>query len=476
VNFSVRNLDPDGKFLPQLKLELLTRVFPRDCVQAILREAGAETPRHRKLTLEVTLWLLIGMNLFSQASLEHGLDRLTHGLRLLWPHDDARRQLLPRKSAISYRRRQLGVRPLALLFRRCCRPLATPKTPGAFFGGLRLMGIDGHVQDLPDTPQNSACFGRATTSRGDSAFPQVRCVSLCELGTHCFVEATFWPFRAGEDRGAFRLLRSVTAGMLVLWDRGLHSFELLRRVRDRGAHCLSRLPNHVQPQRQRTLKEGSYLAHLFPGEATLRRRTDPVLVRIIEYTLTDPQAPGYGQRYRLATTLLDPKAFPAVELARLYHERWEIELVIDEQDTHLLHQHHPSSPLRSRTPAGVIQELYGLLLAHYAVRFLMHEAAQEAGEDPDRLSFVHAVEVIQARVPDFEIAAPELLPGLRRRLLRDLVDWLLPEREPRAAPRAVRRKVIKWPLKRLEHYRWPQPTRPAWAAVRLLRSRASPAI
>ena len=468
MRFSLRDVDPDGKFLPQLRLELLARVFPRETVQAVLEESGCRTPRQRKLTLEVTLWLVIGMNLYATRSLEAVLDQLAHGLRLLWPHDDTRRQLLAGKSAISYRRAQLGVRPVRALYRQLCRPLATPKTRGAFFGGLRLMGLDSHTEDLPDTPENAAVFGRPTSDRGASAFPQLRCVSLCEVGTHATVDVSLLPCRCGEERGAWRLLRSLTAGMLLLWDRGFHDYDLLDAVAGRGAHVLGRLPAPVQPVALRRLPDGSTLAKLLPSDRKRRRRGEHLLVRIIEYTLMDPQSPGYQQRYRLVTTLLDPDAFPAHALACTYHERWEIELVIDEQDTHLLGQHQPSSPLRSRTPRGVIQEVYGLFLAHYAVRFLMHAAALQAEEDPDRLSFTHALRVIQDSMADFEIAAPELLPGLCRRLLRDLADPLLPEREPRQEPRAVRRKVLKWPLKRQEHRRWPQPTRPAWRAITLL--------
>jgi hypothetical protein len=332
------------------------------------------------------------------------------------------------------------------------------------------MALDGHLQDVPDTPENAAAFGRHSTDRGPSAFPQVLCVSLCELGTHALVDTSFWPALTGEDRGARALLRTITREMLVFLDSGLHSYALVEAIRQRGAHVVSRLPKTVKPHRVRRLPDGSYLAHLLPGEARKRRAGESLSVRLIDYTFDDPQAPGYGKRYRLVTTLLDHQAFPAAVVASTYHERWEIELVIDEQDTHQLGQHHPASPLRSRTPRGVIQELYGLMLAHYAVRFLMHEAAVQADEDPDRLSFSQALRVIQNSLPDFEIAAPELLPGLCRRLLRDLADPLLPEREIRTAPRVVKRKVVKWPLKRWEHHRWPQPTRPPWKALRLLDS------
>jgi hypothetical protein len=467
MHFSVRALDPTGKFLPQLKLELLAQVFPRDAVQAVLREVGCVTPRQRKLNLEVILWLVIGMNLYAQAPLQAVLDHLTHGLRLLWPDDTERQQLLPRKHAITYRRYQLGVRPVRALFHRFCRPLATPATRGAFLHDLRLVAIDSHTEEVPDTPENAAAFGRHYSDRGPSAFPEVLCVTLCECGTHALLDATFWPRHTGEGKGARRLLRSVTPEMLVLGDRGLHDYALLAAVRERGAHVLERLSKTPLPKKVKRLPDGSFLAELWPTSRQGRPQGEHLLVRIIEYTLNDPQLPGHGQRYRLLTTLLDPERYPAHTLICTYHERWEIELTIDELDTHQLQQRRPASPLRSRKPRGVMQERYGLLLAHYAVRSLMHQAAVQIDEAPDRLSFTHALQVLQTSVADFEIAAPELIPGLCRRLLRDRTQPLLPEREPRSEPRVVRRKIIRWPLKRLEHYRWPQPTRPFWAAVTL---------
>lgn len=467
MRFRLRDVDPDGKFLPQLQLELLAQVFPRTEVQAVLAATGAVTRRQRKLNLEAIFWLVLAMNLFAHSPLEHVLAKLTHGLRLLWPLETERRTLLPGKSAISYRRQQLGVRPLRELVRTGCRPLATPQTQGAFLRGLRLMAFDGQTQNVPDTPANAAAFGRTSSQRGESAFPQVLCVSLCELGTHAVIDSAFWPARTGEHRGAHRLLRSVTPGMLLLWDAGLHSYALVQGVQARGAHVLSRLSAKVQPERLRRLPDGSFLAQLWSGDKKERRRGDHVVVRVIEYTFTDPQAPGYQERYRLMTTLLDPEEFPAAQLAATYHERWEIELVIDEQETHLLDQGQPADPLRSRTPRGVIQELYGLLLAHYAVRALMHEAALQAEVDPDRLSFSHALRIIQDSLPDFEVVAPERLPGLYRRLLRELADPLLPEREARHEPRVVRRKVIKWPLKRLDQRDRPQPSQPVWKSLAL---------
>jgi hypothetical protein len=226
---------------------------------------------------------------------------------------------------------------------------------------------------------------------------------------------------------------------------------------ERGAQVLSRLPSSVKPKRIRSLPDGSYLAYLFPSEYQRRKRGERQLVRIVEYTITDPALSGYGETHRLLTTLLDPETCSALELAWAYHERWEIELVIDEVDTH---QRLAGRPLRSLKPVGVIQELYGLLIAHYAVRFLMHDAALELGLDPDRLSFVHALRVIADAIPEFQMVALDQMDSLYARLLQDIADCRLPERRPRSNPRVVKRKMSNFRLKRPEHQHWPQPTRP----------------
>jgi hypothetical protein len=258
------------------------------------------------------------------------------------------------------------------------------------------------------------------------------------------------------------MLRSLEPGMLVMWDRGLHDYDMIVQAHQPGTHVLSRLPAHVKPKRIRALPDGSYLAYLYPSDYQRRKRGEHVLVRIIEYTLTDPALPGYGERHRLVTTLLDHRAYPALDLACAYHERWEIELVIDEVDTH---QRLAGRPLRSRKPVGVIQELYGLLIAHYAIRYLMHEAALQVGVDPDRLSFIHALRVVAEAVPEFQMVPPDQLPHLYARLLRDIAEERLPERQSRSNPRVVKRKMSKFRLKRPEHAHWPQPTAPFRQAV-----------
>jgi len=443
-------MDGAHNFAQELKLDVLSRTVPPEMVQAALQAEGAVTQRARKLTVEAAVYVLIAMNLYPHLSMGDVVAKIAQGLRYIWPDPEIP---VATASALTYRRAQVGARPVVTLFHQVCRPLATAQTKGAFLFGLRVMAIDGTTEDVPDTPANAAIFGRHHSQRGASAFPQVRGVYLIECGTHAIVDAGFWPCHTSERVGGRRLLRSIKAGMLALWDCGFHEYDLLVGVRQRRAHALGRLPAHVKPQRVRTLADGSYLAYLYPADYQRRKRGERVLVRIIAYTITDPALVGYGELHRLVTTLLNPVLAPALALACAYHERWESELVIDELDTH---QRLAARTLRSLTPVGVIQELYALLIAHYAVRALMHEAALQAQMDPDRLSFVGALRVLHNAIPEFQMTAPDHLPLLYRRLLRDIAAKRLPPRRLRVNPRVVKRKMSNFRLKRPEHFHPPR--------------------
>jgi len=462
MGYRLREFETEGKFASELKLDAIQRAVPTTEIKAVLQETGVQETRQRKFTMVVVVLLVIAMSIYTHLSLGHVMRKIARGLRFVWPDADYE---VGKDSAITYRRYQLGARPMVALFHRVCKPIATKQTPGAFLFGLRLMAIDGTVEDAPDTPQNAAAFGRQQGSRGQSAFPQVRGVYLAECGSHTIVDAGFWPYATSERVGALRMLRSVGPGMLVMWDRGMHSFDMFLTAQQQGAQVLSRLASNLNPKRVRTLPDGSYLAHIYPSEYQRRKRGECLTVRIIEYTLTDPALPGYGERHRLATTLFDPRLYPALDLACAYHERWEVELVIDEMDTH---QRLAGRPLRSLKPVGVIQELYGLLIAHYAIRVLIHEAAVQAGVDPDRLSFVHALRVIRDAIPEFQMTTPDQHPQLFSRLLADIATGRLPERRLRSNPRVVKRKMSNFHLKRPEHRHWPQPTRPFRQAVALI--------
>jgi len=442
MGFIARSYDTSTTFTDAQALEALERVVPPDLIRAAAAAADVPTQRRRKLPNDVTLLLCIAMSVFTAHALDVVLAKMTHGLRLFWPGPDP---TLATKGAIAQARYRLGARPVVALFQQVCRPLATLQTPGAFLFGLRLLAIDGTVEDVPDSPANVRAFGRHHADRGDSAFPQVQGVYLTECGTHAVIGAGFWPCRIAERIGALRLLRHVGAGVLLLLDRGFYSFEMMERTRATGAHVLGRVPSTVTLRVRHLLPDGSYWAYIYPADRERKKRGDHLLVRVIVYTLTDPARPGYGETHRLVTTLLDAQEAPALALIMAYHERWEIELTIDEIDTHQRLVRHP---LRSQKPVGVIQELYGLLIAHYAVRALMAEAAATADLAPTRLSFVHAVALIRVALDDFQLVTPAQHDRFYQRLLHDIAACRLPERAPRTNPRVVKRKMSKFLLKR----------------------------
>ena len=463
MGFKLRTIVEGTRFSDAVKLNALEQAVPQAVVEAVIADLGAAEQRTRKLPAVMTLLLCIAMGLFTNMALEQVLIKMVKGLRYIWPGDEDYQAA--NKSAICQARYRLGAQPVVELFHRVCTPLATELTPGAFLFGLRLMSIDGTREDVQDTPANAAFFGRPHGGRGDGAFPQMQAVYLCETGTHAICDAGFWPCHISERIGGLRMLRSVTEGMLVMWDRGFHSFDMAVKTRQRNAHFLGRLPAHVKPKPLKVLPDGSYLAYIYPADPQRKKRGEHLLVRIIEYTIDDPHRPGHGQRHRLVTSLLEPELYPAHTLACEYHQRWEIEITIDELDTH---QRLPHLPLRSQKPAGVIQEAYGLLIAHYAVRSVMHEAAVQHGLDPDRLSFINAVHIIREAIPEFQMTTPEQLPRLYRRLLCDIARHRLPKRENRSNPRVIKRKMSKFKLKRPQHLHWPQPTKPFREAIVIL--------
>ncbi len=461
MSFTLRTIDPHSKFASQITMQAIEKVIPRATVEAVLTQQDAWHERERKFSMVAVVLVLITMSLYRHLAIGHVIRRLAQGLRFLWPDPT---YTVPGASAFSYRRYQLGVSTMQALFKQLARPLARRETPGAFLFERRLMALDGTTLTLADTAENEAVFGRHKTGRGRTAFPQVRCLFLAEAGTHAVIDAGFWPIDTSERLGARRLLRSLEPGMLVMWDRGLHSFDMLQAAMEQGADVLSRLPAHVKPEVIGPLPDGSQLVRLRPSEYHRRKAGEHLVLRLVEYTTTDPARPGHGETHRLVTTLLDHEAAPAKELACAYHERWEVELVIDEIKTHELFSHR----LRSQKPVGVLQELYGLLLAHFAVRALMHEAALVAEVDPDRLSFTHCLRVIGSAMAEFALVAEAEWPRLYDRLLRDLADVRLPERRVRSNPRVVKRKMSNYKLKRRKHEHWPQPTKPFADVVALI--------
>lgn len=460
---SLRQIEPSVHWTQEISLDILSQIISQSRIEAVLTDLNVHELRVRKLTMPLTVLLCIAMNLFTEEAIDDVMGKLIAAPRFLRPENDIE---AAGASAICQRRKQLGVAPMVALYKEVCRPMATPETRDAFLFGLRLVAIDGTVEDVADTPANSSYFGRQNGSRGNSAFPQMRCVYLCECGTHAICDAGAWSYSTGERKGGLRMLRSVGPGMLTLWDCGFHSYDMCDRCfRQQKAHFLGRVPSHVRFTPIRRLPDGSYLAYIQPSEYHRRKAGERLLVRVIEYTIDDPGRTGHGQRHRLVTSLLNYKLYPAHTLAVAYHERWEVEITIDETDTH---QRRPLRPFRSRTPLGVLQEFYGLLLAHYAIRSLMHEAALQSDVAPDRLSFVNSVRIIRDAVFQAQIVAPSQSAAWRQRLLQDISRELLPKRDNRSNPRVVKRKMSKFDLKREKHRHWLQPTKSFAESVVLL--------
>jgi hypothetical protein len=399
-------------------LEALEAALPDAAVEAAIERTGTRERRRRVLPTHLVVTLVVAMGLWAAESVRHALAAVVDG----WGEARARRAAalggaagaprgrwrLPSTAALVRARRRAGVRLFRELFGAVAGPIATPATPGAFLGGLRLMAVDGTTLDVADTPANARAFGRPTTHRGRGAFPQLRVVALIETGTHALCDVVLRPFHGGEAPAARHLLRPLGPGTLLLWDRGFYGYEFVRRTLARGAAFLGRTKANVVLPPQTVLADGSFLSTIYPSPTARRRREDGIVVRVVEYALDTPAGPG-RERYRLVTSLLDPVAFPAAALATTYHERWEVETALAEVKVH--QWAHPR-PLRSQRPREVVQEVYGLLLAHLAIRTLMYQAALRDGVDPDRLSFTGALRVLRRAIPRAQRTAPKHLPLL----------------------------------------------------------------
>ncbi|WP_331772213.1 IS4 family transposase (plasmid) [Embleya sp. NBC_00888] len=393
------------RFSDRIALGVLTRAFPPELVDEVVAGCGRVEQRRRLLPARVVVYFVLAMCLFSGQGYEEVARLLTQGL------ERERRWVgtwrVPTTGAIGRARLRLGPEPLRVLFARVCRPVAVPGTVGAWYRGRRLVAVDGTTFDLPDSEANAGFFGRPGTSRGQgrSAYPQARVAVLVECGTHVVFAADVAPLAVRETIAARRLFASLEPGMLLLADRGFHDFELWRAASATGADLLWRIKGNAVLPVLASLPDGSYLSEIFAGHD--RRRVDPIRVRVVEYTL----GPGGGEEivYRLITTVHDPSAAPAAESAALYHERWEIETALDEIKTH---QGGPGHVLRSRHPAGVEQEILGVLLVHHALRDLMHHAARDVDCDPDRLSFIRTLRVVRRHVTGQAAFSP--LPTRRR--------------------------------------------------------------
>ena len=378
---------------------VLASVCPRAMIEEVLADTGKASQRERLLPAPAVVYYVMALALWREAPLEEVLRVVCEGLQ--WLGGGQAGAIQASKSAISQARTRLGSQVMRQLAERVLRPLAAPGAPGAWYRGLRVVALDGSCMDVADEAANAEFFGYPGASRGQSAFPQARLLGLVECGTHAVVAAEVAPYGHSEQAMAAQMLPAkLKTGMLVLADRNFYGFKLWRIACASGAKLAWRVKTNLKLVVQQMLPDGSYLSRVFDGSD--KHRIAGQVVRVIDYTLQDSATPVQDS-YRLVTNILDPMEAPALELAALYHERWEIEGVFDEFKTHLRAN---STVLRSKTPDLVLQELWGLLLAHFAIRQLMAQAAWSRELGPDRLSFTHAVRVIKRKMPQAAAVPP----------------------------------------------------------------------
>jgi hypothetical protein len=380
-------------------LGVLTKAVPVAVVDEVLQQTGRQNWRARHLLPRVMVYYVMALTLYAHASYDAVLRELVEGLR--WLRWEGAALDLVCKSAITQARVRLGEAPLRELFRRLARPLAEPGAPGAWYQGRRLVSFDGTTIDVPDLPALEQHFGRPAAARGSSGFPQLRLLTLLETGSHAIFAAVIAGFSTGEVSLARRIVADLRPGMLCLADRAFVGYSLWRDAAATGADLLWRARGiAIFPCLER-LADGSYLSRLYPSPDHRRRERDGLTVRIIEYQM--PGVPGADRIYRLVTTVLDPRTAPAADLAALYHERWEDEGVLAEVKVTMPGQR---LMLRSRRPDLILQEVYGLLLTHFAIRHLMYEASRQAACDPDTLSFKHTIEIVRRNLPFYAAFPP----------------------------------------------------------------------
>jgi hypothetical protein len=372
---------------------LLARVVPAEVVHDVLNVHGRNSQRVRSFPAVVGVYYCMALSLYPEAAYEEVFAAVSQGLA--WAAG-ASEPVRVSKASISIARSKIGAEPLKELVQRCCVCMAEElHHPQAFYRGLRLVAMDGSNFELPDEEDNDAQFGRPGSRTGVAGYPQAQCAVLVECVTHAILAANLGPYRSGEWAICQPLLVSLKPDMLCLADRGFNGHAHWKQASATGAHLLWRCANHRLLPRQRELSDGSYLSTIVPSSVSrAQAKEQAIVVRVIEYAL--PGLTGAQPRYRLLTTLLDPQQAPALELAALYHQRWQVEEVFDELKTHLLKSRRV---LRSKTAELVKQEFYGWVLAHYAVRWLLHQGATRHRLPHEELSFTSHVQLLRREQP-----------------------------------------------------------------------------
>jgi hypothetical protein len=408
---TLAELPAGSRITDYISLGVIAKYFPVEKIREVLQQTHRASIRERDLPAHVVVYYVIALALYMRSSYREVLRCLLEGVQ--WLLDPSTKVKVVGKSGISQARSRLGAEPLKKLYAAVVAPIAEKRTKGAWYRQWRLVSLDGSTLDVADTAENDQTFGRPGSSRGSSAFPKIRFVALLENGTHVLWGAHMDRYATDELTLAERVIPLLSKGMLCMADRFFPSYKLWRTSAKTGADLLWRTRQNARLDVEKRLPDGSYLSRMYASTKDRRKERNGIVVRVVDYRLKNVL--DAEPIYRLITTILDPQQAPAKELAALYHERWEIETTLDELKTHL---RGAQIVLRSKTPELVRQEFFGLLMAHFAIRGLMHEAALKADEDPDRLSFVHSVHVVQRRMarygsipPSAEKSLPSGDPG-----------------------------------------------------------------
>ncbi|MHB8345510.1 MAG: IS4 family transposase [Ferrimicrobium sp.] len=388
----------EARLEDRISIGVLAKVFPRHIVDNVVEAAGVREQRHRLLPSWLVVYYVLALAFF----MDLGGGRVMRKLAgtLAWA---ARGVIVPIPSdeALSRARTRLGSTPLRLLFDQIAGPLADLETPGAFWRGLRLVSLDGTTLDLQDTGANWEAFGGPSTKNADGirlrgGFPQMRVVALAECGTRALIAAAVGGYHKGEKTLTKEVLVNFGPGMLVIADRNFPGYELWRDAVSTGADLLFRAGSSFELPIDQVLLDGSYLSRLKTPRDLRRAGAQDIVVRVIEYQLTDDSG-GATETFTLISTLFDPKKAPAAELAELYHDRWSIETAIGAFKFKLKGN---GVVLRSKNPDGAEQELWALLCAYYAIRDVIHAAACLTEQDPLRISFVNALDAVRSPIGD----------------------------------------------------------------------------
>ena len=402
---TLASLPPGSRITDYVSLGVLTKSFPLRRVRAVLSRSRKASIRQRELPAPVVVYYVVALALYMQSSYREVLRCLLEGLQ--WLRGPGASVSVAGKSGISQARTRLGWEPLKQLHDELVRPVAVRRTRGAWYRNWRLVSLDGSTLEVADTTDNAAAFGRPSGPRGDGAYPQVRFVSIVENGTHVLLASQLESYGRSEKAIAKQVMPKLSVGMLCIADRLFAGYHLWKLAQSTGAELLWRVASNFQLAPHKRLPDGSYLSYLYATTYDRQRQRNGILVRVIEYRLEG--VADAEPLYRLISTILDHRQAPAKELAALYPERWEIETALDELKTHL---RGSKIVLRSKTPDLVRQEFYGMMMAHYAIRSLMHEAALQGDVDPDRLSFLHAVRVVRRKLPLHNIIPPSAQKGV----------------------------------------------------------------